>query len=155
MQTQGERTLASRRTWQRLAALGVVALVATVALVRFAGGSDAKPLVLSLGESSSLASCLAFDPAILADMPMAFAATATEVDGQSVTLTVDRWYKGGDAGSVTLVAEHQSPALIAGFDFVAGERYLVSAHDGTVNYCGFSGPETPELLAGYQAAFGG
>jgi hypothetical protein len=30
----------------------------------------------------------------------------------------------------------------------------VSAFDGTVNYCGFSGESTPELRALYDEAFG-
>lgn len=33
-----------------------------------------------------------------------------------------------------------------------GEDYLISATNGDVNYCGFSGEVTPELRAGYEAA---
>ena len=35
-----------------------------------------------------------------------------------------------------------------------GSRYLVTAYDGTVNYCGFSGPWTQEMADAYAAAFG-
>jgi hypothetical protein len=46
-------------------------------------------------------------------------------------------------------------ALIGSIDFQEGKSFLVSAYDGVVNYCGFSGEETPELRAVYDAAFGG
>jgi hypothetical protein len=34
-----------------------------------------------------------------------------------------------------------------------GARYLVTATDGTVNGCGFSGPWTQEMADTYAAAF--
>lgn len=149
-----------RTGWKVSVALAAgIAIIAAAAVALWPAGSEpdpVQPLELSLGESGALASCLAFDVAVLADMPVAFLGTATAVEGSQATLTVDRWFKGGgDAGSVTLVAEHTSPALIAGFDITAGEQYLISASNGQVNYCGYSGPATPELLTGYTAAFGG
>jgi hypothetical protein len=39
--------------------------------------------------------------------------------------------------------------------FVAGQRYLVTATNETVNGCGFSGPATAELDAAYSEAFPG
>jgi hypothetical protein len=36
---------------------------------------------------------------------------------------------------------------------VAGDQYLISAQGGSVNYCGFSGPSTPDLRAGFETAF--
>jgi hypothetical protein len=94
-----------------------------------------------------------FDPAFLAEMPIAFEGTATEVGDDRVTLEVDRWFKGGDADEVTLTAPAGLEALIAGIDFQEGTSYLISATDGTVNYCGYSGEVTPELTAGFEAAF--
>jgi hypothetical protein len=38
--------------------------------------------------------------------------------------------------------------------FEAGGQYLITAYDGNVNYCGFSGPSTPELRSAYEEAFG-
>jgi hypothetical protein len=35
-----------------------------------------------------------------------------------------------------------------------GEQYLITATDGNVNYCGFSGPSTPELRSAFEEAFG-
>jgi len=70
-----------------------------------------------------------------------------------VTLTVEEWYTGGDAGTVVLHAQSGMEALIDGFTFAEGEAYLVSAAEGTVSFCGFSGPATDELRAVYDEAF--
>jgi hypothetical protein len=153
---------AGRRRIIVVAAVAAVVLVAAavfvVAQLAGDGGSSAEPtqgppLELALGANDVMASCLPLDAAILADMAPAFAATATSVDGQTVTLDVDRWYAGGDAGSVVLHAPAGMQALIDGFDFEVGAQYLITATDGSVNYCGYSGPATPELAAVYAAAF--
>jgi hypothetical protein len=88
-------------------------------------------------------------------MPLAFRGTATEVGGDVVTLKVDHWFKGGDAEEVVLRAPQGLEALIDGIAFEADREYLISATDGQVNYCGFSGEVTPELEAGFEAAFEG
>ncbi len=150
-----------RRRWLVVGVgFGILALVG--ALLAWQPWTDSEPdpaplaaVELSLGENDALASCLAFDPAVLAAMPMAFEGTAIEVGGDEVTLEVTQWFTGGDAESVRLIGGHSSPALIAGFDFVPGEQYLISAGSGNVNYCGYSGPASAELRAGYEAAFPG
>lgn len=112
------------------------------------------PLVLSLGDDS-LASCLPFSVDILAEFPVAFEGTVTDIAEGQVTLTVDRWYRGGDATTVTLQSSPDAVALIGGADFRAGGQYLVSAADGAVTVCGYSGEATAELRAAYDQAFGG
>ncbi len=79
----------------------------------------------------------------------------TAVDGEQVTLTVDRWFRGGDAATVELHAPAGMQALIGGIDFVEGGQYLVSATEGNVNYCGYTDASTPELRAAFERAFGG
>lgn len=112
------------------------------------------PLALSVAPGPAMTSCLPFDVKVLADMPVAFAATATAVDGDSVTLDVDRWYTGGSAETVTVdVPAGQTSAALDGVAFVQGEKYLLTATDGTVNGCGFSGPATPELKSAFAEAF--
>lgn len=129
--------------------------VVTALVVAACGTAEAEPpLELAAGEGDAMASCLAFDPAHLAGMPLAFEGTATEVDGDRVTLEVDRWFKGGDAEEVALLAPQGLEALIGGIDFEEGRQYLISATDGQVNYCGFSGESTQELRAGFESAFG-
>ena len=141
-------------------AIAVATLLVIAVAIALTGGDDTAPettadetLELSLGESDALASCLPVDAATLADMSPAFAATATAVEGETATLSVDRWYAGGTADTVVLTAPAGLEALIAGFDLEVGERYLITATEGTVNYCGYSGPATPELQALFDEAF--
>ena len=164
MQTDPNSTISTstpepnrRRVWVAAAAAAVVAVIAGVALA--ASGDDASPvasgppLELSLGASDTMSSCLPVDADLLAEMPVAFAGTATEVEGEEVTLAVDEWFAGGDAGTVVLRGQSGMEALIDGFAFEVGAEYLVSASEGAVNFCGFSGPATEELRALYDAAF--
>ncbi|HUG83994.1 MAG TPA: hypothetical protein VMM13_05490, partial [Euzebya sp.] len=93
-----------RRNALAIIAGTIVIVLAIGAAIVLSGGDDTAPeatagetLELSLGEGDALASCLPVDAAILADMSPAFAATATAVEGETVVLTVERWYAGGDA----------------------------------------------------------
>ena len=149
----------TRNRWY-IAAAAAVAVAAAISIPALVGGTPgttvAGPaLELSLGDGPGLASCMAFDTAVLADMPMAFEGTVTAVDGEQVTLTVDRWFRGGDAATVELHAPAGMQALIGGIDFVEGDQYLVSATEGNVNYCGYTDASTPELRAAFEQAFGG
>jgi hypothetical protein len=45
-------------------------------------------------------------------------------------------------------------ALEGGVEFADGQTYLVTATDGTVNGCGYSGLATPELQSAFDSAFG-
>lgn len=149
------------RNWAIIGSLAAAAIIAVgTAVVLGESGSDdpqvaaGPPLELSLGEGDALSSCMMFDVAFLADMTPAFAATATAVDGEAVTLEVDHWYAGGDAATVVLHGSGTSPALIAGFTFEIGLQYLITAAEGNVNFCGYSGLATPELTAAFDQAFG-
>ncbi len=152
-----------RTRWYAAAAVAAVALVAAVAIPALNGDSPtpttvaaAPPLELSLGDGSALmASCMAFDVEFLREMPVAFEGTVTAVDGEQVTLGVDRWFKGGDVETVNLRAPAGMEALIGGIEFVEGGQYLITAAEGNVNYCGFSGPSTPEFRAAFEEAFNG
>lgn len=156
-----------RRPWMLGVAAAVVLAFAGAAVVASIGGgadptdvadpidSETPPMELSLGDGATMASCLPFDVTFLAGMSPAFAGTATAVDDGTATLSVDRWYAGGDNDTVVLQSPNSSPALIAGFEFAVGERYLITAAEGNVNFCGYSGPATQELTAAFDAAFGG
>lgn len=149
-------------SWNRRPAAYLIGAAAVVAVVLggFAlfNGTDtpaSPPLALSLGESDALASCIVLTADVLDDVPLAFAGTVTGVEGETVTLSVDEWYVGGDAETVELSAPSGLGALIGSIEFSGGEQYLISAFDGVVNYCGFSGPATPDLQAIYDEAFPG
>jgi hypothetical protein len=86
---------------------------------------------------------------------VALAGTVTALEPGQVSLDVDRWYTGGSADRVTIAVPVNNSAALDGVDFREGERYLLTATDGTVNGCGFSGPASAELESAYGAAFGG
>jgi hypothetical protein len=159
--------LGARRRRRRPLLLGAAAAAVLVALV---GGGlllgngdtpvrDEAPttLALELPGSDVAASCIRFDVQILAEGEVALAGTATAVEAERVTLDVDRWYRGGDdADTVTIAVPGQdSSAALDGVDFRVGERYLVTATEGVVRGCGYSGAATPELERAFQEAFAG
>ena len=162
MQTTSEPTVENRPR----PVLAVVASVVTLAVV--VGGAalaarengptapDRAPttLALSVPDGTAVNSCIAFDVAFLRDMPVAFAGTVTDVAEGSVTLDVDHWYKGGDAGVVTVANPAGASVALDGVEFTDGDRFLVTATDGVVNGCGFSGPATAELEHAFDEAFG-
>lgn len=118
--------------------------------------SDGSMMVLSAGSGLAASSCLPFDVSVLRDMPVAFAGTATAVEADSVTLTVDRWYRGGSADLVTVASPTGETSIaLDGVGFRQGQRYLVTATDATVNGCGYSGPATSELEQAFTEAFPG
>ncbi|MGQ0843520.1 MAG: hypothetical protein ACT4QF_05255 [Sporichthyaceae bacterium] len=156
-----------RRPRAILAAAASVAVLALGIGVSQLGGGDggAQTADLALtslalkapGGDPAMQMCLAFDAEGLRTMPVAFAGTATAVGAETVTIDVDRWFRGGDTDLVTIALPpgDLSPALIPGVEFATGQRYLVTATDGTVNGCGFSGPATPGYEKAFDEAFGG
>jgi hypothetical protein len=138
------------------AAALVVAVGGVIALT--GGGTDpvaaGPPLELNAAGEDPMAMCIVFSVEELARAPLAFEGTVAAVEGDTVTLDVDHWFRGGDAGQVILNAPQGMEALIAGIPFEVGGQYLITAYDSTVNYCGFSGPSTPEFRAAFEQAFG-
>ena len=146
----------------------MVAVAAAAALVLAVGGviafgdrtdgpsvAEGPPLELTAGGEDAMLSCIMFSVEELARVAeIAFEGTVTSVDGSRVTLTVDHWFKGGDAAEVVLDAPQGMEALIGGIPFAVGDQYLITAQTGQVNYCGFSGPSTPEYRTAFEQAFG-
>jgi hypothetical protein len=170
MQTLDTPTAPARRTRLLVGAAVLGAAAAVTAGVLLLGGGEVDPsagagsspsagspttLELSLPDPGTAASCLQFELRYLADMSPAFAGTAVDVGADAVVLDVDRWYAGGDADRVRLEIPRNSSAALDGVDFVEGERYLVTAANGTVNGCGYSGPATPEFERSFEEAFAG
>jgi hypothetical protein len=141
-----------------VAAAAALVLAVGGAIALTGGGEDpvasGPPLELNAGGEDPMAMCIVFSVEELAKAPVAFEGTVSSVEGETITLDVDRWFKGGDASQVVLHAPAGMEALIAGIPFEAGSQYLITAYDGNVNYCGFSGPSTPELRTAYEQAFG-
>lgn len=152
---------APRKNWT-IAVAAVAALVLAIAAGIGLAGDDGEPsiqdkapIALDAGTEDLMAMCIVFSPEELErSAELAFEGTVTGVDGNTVTLGVDTWFRGGDeATEVVLNAPQGVEALIGGFPFEVGSQYLISAQDGTVNYCGFSGAATPELRSAFETAF--
>jgi hypothetical protein len=158
-QEQTTQPAPKRNTWMlaiAAAAALVVVVGGAIALTGGEGGDPVateQPLVLSAGVDDPMAMCIVFSVEELAKAPLAFEGTVSSSEDETVTLTVDEWFKGGDAAVVELHAPAGMEALIGGIPFEEGQQYLITAYDGTVNYCGFSGPSTPEFRAAFEQAF--
>lgn len=140
--------------WATGFAIVAVALVGAALLRSPDATTTGPPMQLATPAGTQMMSCMPFDTAILADMSPAFEGTVTDVTGSVATLTVDHWYTGGDAATVEIQFQPGLEALIATPDFEVGSRYLITAADGVVNGCGYSGLATPELEAAFAEAFG-
>jgi len=147
----------SRAPWYAAVAAVAVVAVAIGGVALLSNEETAPvataPLELTANAGDVMASCIQLSADILVDVPVAFEGTVTAIEGDVVTLDVDRWFTGGDATTVVVTAPAGLEALIGGIQFDMGATYLVSATDGVVNYCGFSGPATPELTAIFEEAF--
>ncbi len=154
-----------RRHWAAMvasaAAVAVVAAGVAFALNRGddAGTQQAQKTVTELSlpaDDAVTGMCLQISAEALRNVDLALEGTVTEVTDDRVVLAVDRWFKGGDTDLVALVpADAGMVALIGAITFEQGARYLVSAADGVVNSCGFSGPYSAELAAVFDEAFPG
>jgi hypothetical protein len=154
----------SRTKWLLAAAAVVVAAASatTIALATSSGGGShhqvASVLHLKMPGAARPgpgATCIQLTVDLLRDKQLAFSGTAVDVTDTSVTLNVDHWYKGGNADQVELAnLGGAGPTTEGAITFTAGQRYLVSASDGTVGICGYSGEYTPALAQLYDQAFG-
>ena len=100
-----------------------------------------------------MASCLAYDPALLPTFEVVFDGTVIAVDGDQVTFGVNQGWKAA-SGSITLTAQDASVALIGPIpDFQVGSRYLVTAAAGNVNGCGYTLDYDAGDAADWAAAF--
>lgn len=143
--------------------MGGAAAAITVALIGFAvfggldsnAGDEPEALELNAGGEDAMASCIAFSTEELAVVgQIAFEGTVTNVEGPTVTMEVEHWYRGGGAPVVILNGPQGMEALIGGIPFVVDDQYLVTAQAGNVNYCGFSGPSSADYRSSFEAAFG-
>lgn len=107
-------------------------------------------------DGAAAGKCAVPSPDVLSGFDTAFAGTVTSVEGGTATLSVDQWFTAGDAATVTVDAPSKDMQdLLMAVDFQEGSSYLVSASDGRVTLCGFTGADTPELQSLYDQAFAG
>ncbi len=146
------------RRWALVAAAAVaVAVIGTTVVVQAGGDDEPTTLALSAAADDAMGMCIQVTPETLADgAPVAFEGTVTSVEGQTATLSVDRWFSGGDADEVTVTGPSENEtALLGGVPLEQDGHYLISAIDGVVRSCGMSGEVSPELQTLFEDAFGG
>lgn len=107
-------------------------------------------------DGSAAGKCKVPSADTLATFDTAFAGTVTSLDGGTATLSVDQWYAGDEAATVTVEsASKDLQDLLMAVDFQEGRSYLVSATGDRVTLCGFTAEENPDLQAMYDEAFAG
>ena len=117
----------------------------------------AAPAVTELGAPSATgARCAAPTPEMLAAQELAFGGTVTAIDGDTVTLSTTTVYAGDVGEQVQVTAPSAELSLLLdAVKFEVGGDYLVSASEGVVSVCSFSGPASPSLQRLYDQAFSG
>jgi hypothetical protein len=100
--------------------------------------------------------CIVPNVGVLRQQTIAFRGTLTSLGPEAATFRVEHWFKGGptDLAHVAAPPSELAP-LVSAATLHIGGSYLVSAHDGTVTECGFTGLATGHLAALYSRAFGG
>ncbi len=92
---------------------------------------------------------------VLGGADVAFDGTVTSISGEMVTLEPSTFYAGDETDLVVVRApDADMAALLSAVTFEEGGRYLVSAVDGVVSLCGFSGEYDDTLASDYAASFG-
>jgi hypothetical protein len=128
-------------------------------------GDASAPTSSSSEESAGGTLALTADPAAagkcaapsadtLATFDTAFAGTVTSLADGTATLSVDQWYAGDEAATVTVETPSRDlQDLLMAVDFQEGTSSLVSATTDRVTLCGFTAETSPELQALYDEAF--
>ena len=112
-----------------------------------------EPLALT-ADGSTAGKCAVPSAETLSGFDTAFEGTVTSMEDGTATLSVDEWYTGGEASTVTVEAPSKAlEDLLMAVDFEVGKSYLVSADGDRVTLCGFTAEESPELRALYDEAF--
>lgn len=114
------------------------------------------PTVTRLTAAPQPGRCMLPNVELLRIQTLAFEGVVRSITEGEATLEPSRIFKGEQADLVVVKApDRDLQALLSAVDFREGERYLVSATEGRVTLCGFSGRRTPELADLYAEAYGG
>ena len=137
-----------------------VAAIAAVALVLVFGGGGTPPGVVpggSVGMGS--ASCVEpYSQTALTHRTFAFDGTVSAINGEQVSFTVNKAFRGAVGTTITLDAPGMTGTAITsagGPNLTAGQRYLVAGDDHFAWACGYTQPYDPGVAAEWVAALGG
>jgi hypothetical protein len=146
-------------TWLVAAAAAVLIAAAGVFAVATHDAKhtpSAQPTVTQLSAARTSGRCVPLNVGVLEAQTVAFRGTVTTLTDGTVTFTVSHWFRGGPTDLARVIAPQPVlQPLVEAARFKVGGDYLVSAHDGQVSACGFSGPATGSLASLYSQAYGG
>ena len=158
----------SRLTWLvAAAAVLLIAGVSTFALLQRAdddvptadpSGEPADPATVTslTAPAETSAKCAVPTADILGQQELAFDGVVDDVSAGMVTLRPRIFYAGEPTDLVRVEAPPEVlEGLLLAVQFEVGGRYLVSAADGQVSVCGYSGAWSPELEQLFVEAFPG
>jgi len=139
-----------------LAAAAAAGVVVVGGGALYLTGQDGGTTTLALAPGGGPAAiCAALTPDGLAGNDVAFAGRVTSIAGGVVTLQTTQRFA-GDVGDVVEVNQGEGGVVDgAPIVFEEGQSYLLTADGGTIGSCSGSGPDTPELRALFDEAFGG
>lgn len=151
--------------WLAAAAALVAVVAAAAALSVFGGdGGDDRPTpddgATATGPITpgGTASCVElYDTTTLAKREVAFDGTVTAVNGDSITFTVNRVFRGVEGSTVTLQGATGLSGLTSAGDGMSvepGSRLLVAGDGGFAWSCGFTQPYDDAVAAQWAATFG-
>lgn len=107
---------------------------------------------------AAVGSCVeVYDLNTLAQRETAFDGTVQGVSGDTVTFTVNRWFRGGDDPEVTLGGASGLQGLTSagsGATLEPGTRLLVAGDGGFAWSCGFTQPYDASVAREWEGAFG-
>lgn len=137
-----------------------VAAIAALALVVALGGRSVAPGITPGGSvGTGSASCVEqYNKTAIRHRTFAFDGTVSAINGEQVTFTVGKAYRGAAGGTITLDATGMTGTTITsagGPNLAVGERYLVAGDDHFVWACGYTQPYDATVAAEWAAALGG
>lgn len=174
MQNEDHEQKSPRRRRLALAAAAVVAVlgIATGAALICGGDDevkaarstettavDSEPITPGGGISpGGAASCVEqYDLTTISDREVALDATVESVDGDSIALTVNEWFRGGDGASITLQGASTLSGITSAGESVSlepGTRLLVAGDGGFAWSCGFTQAYDSAVADDWRATLG-
>lgn len=149
------------RPWRkRILGFGGAAAVAAIALLVVLRGPGAGPGIGPGGSfGTGSASCVEpYTPTALAHRSFAFDGTVSAIDGETVTFTIGKAFRGAAISPLTLDAPGMTGTAITsigGPKLAIDQRYLVAGDDHFVWACGYTQPYDAAVAAQWAAALGG
>lgn len=152
-----DTTTTTNRTRVR-AAWGLAAGAAALAIGAFAVPAltpATPPTAFTAGGVEGIAAkCIEVTPASFDQVDVAFKATATAIEGDSVTLTVTERYTGEVTDTVTTTQGDGQISDGGPLVYDEGASYLIAVSDGTILSCGISSAASDYLEGVYKQTYG-